>query len=281
MSSLAYLIPRLVRHFLPEKLTRFLLLHNVIIRPGMETSDPKVAVERYREALQEYGILLGGKRVLVLGYGGRFAIGCALLEAGAEHVVLCEYKVTPDHAFNRTLLPGYSKFLSFENERVEVNPDLLTLVEGDIREVARQNRFAPVDIVLSNSVYEHLADVEGITLALALMGKLDSVSLHFVDLRDHFFKYPFEMLRYKAKIWYRWLNPTSHHNRFRVWDYRKAFEQAYSEVDITVLGTDVQSFQKVEPSIQPEFKKGSLEENAVTHIRVFARDPVQGKTNEQ
>jgi hypothetical protein len=274
MSSLAYLIPRLGRHFLPENLTRFLLLRGMIIRPGMETSDPLGAVERYKRALQEFGITLAGKRVLVLGYGGRFAIGCALLEAGAEHVVLCEYKVKPDNSFNKTLLPRYDRFLALQNSRVEVNPDLLTLVEGDIREVARQNRFAPVDIVLSNSVYEHLGDVEGITQALALVGKPDSVSLHFVDLRDHFFKYPFEMLRFKAKTWYRWLNPTSHHNRLRVWDYRNAFAQAYTEVDITVLGTDVQSFQKIEPFIQPEFKQGSLEENAVTHIRVFARRPL-------
>ena len=129
--------------------------------------------------------------------------------------------------------------------------------------------------MLSNSVYEHLGDVEGITNALASTGKQDSTALHFVDLRDHFFKYPFEMLRFREKTWYRWLNPTSHHNRLRVWDYRKAFEEAYSDVDIAVLGSDVPSFQKIEPSIQPEFKKGSLEKNAVTHIRVFARHPKQ------
>ena len=274
MSSLAYLIPRLVRHFLPENLTRFLLLHGMIIRPGMETSDPLGAVERYKSALQEFGVTLAGKRVLVLGYGGRFAIGCALLEAGAEHVILCEYKVKPDHSYNKTLLPQYESFLKLKNDRVEVNTHQLTLVEGDIREVARQKRFDLVDIVLSNSVYEHLADVEGITQALAMVAKPDSVALHFVDLRDHFFKYPFEMLQFSAKIWYRWLNPTSHHNRLRVWDYRKAFTQVYAEVEITILGSDIKAYQDIEPFIQPEFKQGSLEENAVTHIRVFTRRPL-------
>jgi hypothetical protein len=274
MSSLAYLIPRLVRHFMPENLTRFLLLRGMIIRPGMETSDPLGAVERYKSALQEFGVTLAGKRILVLGYGGRFAIGCALLKAGAEHVVLCEYKVKPDHSFNKTLVTQYESFLALRNGRVEVNPDLLTLVEGDIRKVVRENRVAPVDIVLSNSVYEHLADVEGITLALAKAGKPDSAALHFVDLRDHFFKYPFEMLRFSAKTWYRWLNPTSHHNRLRVWDYRKAFAQAYADVDIDILATDIQAYQHIEPFVQPEFKQGSLEENAVTHIRVFARRPL-------
>jgi len=46
--NLKYLIPRLARHFLPEKFVRFLLLRGWIIRPGIETSSPAEAAERYR-----------------------------------------------------------------------------------------------------------------------------------------------------------------------------------------------------------------------------------------
>jgi hypothetical protein len=276
MSSLSYLLPRLIRHFLPESVVRFLLLHGWIIRPGMETSNPAGAVERYRQVLREHGIELSGKRILVLGYGGRFEIGCALAQAGASHVVLCEYKVKPDHPFNRTLLEKYPDTLKLEKEKVEVNPELLTLVEGDIRQIANENILEPVDIVLSNSVYEHLVDVPGITRALAELSTKNAACLHFVDLRDHFFKYPFEMLRFSSRTWYGWLNPTSHHNRLRIWDYRAAFVPVYNEVDIKVLGADVPSFQKISACIQPEFKQGNLEENAVTHISIFARDPKQG-----
>jgi hypothetical protein len=276
MSSISYLIPRLIRHFLPESVVRFLLLHGWIIRPGMETSNPAGAVERYQQVLREHGIELSGKRILVLGYGGRFEIGCALIRVGASHVVLCEYKVKPDHAYNKSLLEKYPDVLKLVNEKVEVNPDLVTLVEGDIRQVANEHVLQPADIVLSNSVFEHLVDVPGITRALAALGTPDSACLHFVDLRDHFFKYPFEMLRFSRRTWYGWLNPTSHHNRLRIWDYRAAFVPVYNEVEIKVLGTNVPAFQKITEYIQPEFKQGSLEENAVTHISIFARDPKQG-----
>jgi hypothetical protein len=276
MSSLSYLVPRLIRHFLPESVVRFLLLHGWIIRPGMETSNPSGAVERYQQVLHEHGVEISGKRILVLGYGGRFEIGCTLIGAGASHVVLCEYKVKPDQAFNLTLLKKYTDLLKLINDKVEVNPEKLTLVEGDIRQVAIEHILQPVDIVLSNSVFEHLVDVPGITRALAVLSAKEAVCLHFVDLRDHFFKYPFEMLRFSSRKWYGWLNPTSHHNRLRIWNYRTAFVPVYNEVEIKVLGTDVPAFQKVAASIQPEFKRGSLEENAVTHISIFARDPKQG-----
>ena len=49
--NLPYLVPRVVRHFLPERLTRFLLLRSLIIRPGLETTDPAKAVSHYLEAV--------------------------------------------------------------------------------------------------------------------------------------------------------------------------------------------------------------------------------------
>ncbi len=280
ISSASYLIPRLIRHFLPEAVVRFLLLRGWVIRPGMETRNPKEAVERYQQGLLEYGDSLKGKRVLVLGYGGRFAIGCALLEAGASHVVLCEYKVTPDRAFNQSLLMEYPQYLSHHNNQVEINPDWMTLVEVDIRIVAEENVIDPVDVVLSNSVFEHLEDVPGIACALSRLGVPGSTGLHFVDLRDHFFKYPFEMLRYSEKTWYRWLNPKTHHNRLRIWDYRAAFTPFYSEVNIEVRGSDESAFQAIEGYILPEFKRGNLQENSVTHLQIFTRNPVAGKNDE-
>ena len=66
--NLPYLIPRLARHFLPEQLVRGLLLRSVIIRPGLETSNPFAAVQRYADVLSECGSSFRGKRVLVFGY---------------------------------------------------------------------------------------------------------------------------------------------------------------------------------------------------------------------
>ena len=111
----------------------------------------------------------------------------------------------------------------------------MTLLESDIREIQSSEKVEPVDIVLSSSVYEHLDDVEGITRALAGLTKPDGIQIHFVDLRDHFFKYPFEMLRFSESAWRNWLNPSSNHNRYRLWDYRRVFESCFEQVEIEVL----------------------------------------------
>ncbi len=267
--NLTYLLPRLVRHFLPERIVRFLLLRSLVIRPGLETIDPRAAVQRYVDVLGERGQSLRGKRVLVFGYGGRFDIGAGLLEAGAASVVLCERFAPPDDAHNRLLLPRYIDYLIAQDGRVTPRPECMTLLEGDIRD-PQIAAIPPVDLVISNSVYEHVDDVEGITRALAALTKPDGLQIHFVDLRDHYFKYPFEMLRYSNRVWYGWLNPSSNHNRYRLWDYRSAFEASFDQVEIAVLARDEAAFQKVLPGIRPEFRSGDLAEDSVTLIRVVA-----------
>jgi len=267
--NLPYLIPRLIRHFLPEKIVRFLLLRSLVIQPGLETQDPRAAVQRYVDLLAERGGTLTGQRVMVFGYGGRFDIGAGLLEAGAGSVVLCERFAPPDDAHNRGLLPRYAEYLTLEDGRVRPRGERMQLLEGDIRTV-RPEDLEPVDLVISNSVFEHVDDVAGIARALAALTRPEGLNIHFVDLRDHFFKYPFEMLRYPERVWYGWLNPSSNHNRWRVWDYRRAFEAAFGQVEVTVLARDEAAFLKARPWVRPEFVSGDMQEDAVTLIRVIA-----------
>jgi SAM-dependent methyltransferase len=271
--NLPYLVPRLIRHFMPEGLTRFLLLQSIIIRPGLETTAPHEAMNRYLEVLKSRRESLNGKRVLVFGYGGRFDLGLGLLDAGAEHVVLCDKYAPPDDAHNAALLPKYDSILFLDNGRARPRPARMTLLQTDIREVRPSPEFPPVDLIVSSSVYEHLDDVEGITRSLAALTKPDGLHIHYVDLRDHFFKYPFEMLSYSENVWRGWLNPTSHHNRFRLWDYRRVFEKYFSDVEIQILRRDEAAFEKARPRIRPEFISGNLQDDSVTLILVIASRP--------
>lgn len=268
-----YLLPRLVRHFMPEGLTRFLLLRSIIIRPGLETTAPGTAVSRYTEILARRGASLRGKRVLVFGYGGRFDLGLGLLEAGALQVVLCDKYAPPDDSHNATLLPKYGSYLLTEHGVARPRPERMTLLEADIRGVHPSSDFSRFDLVVSSSVYEHLEDVDGITQALAALTRPDGVHLHFVDLRDHFFKYPFEMLAYSESTWRHWLNPSSNHNRFRLWDYRRVFEKYFAKVEIQILERDPAAFEKARPRLQPQFVSGNLTDDSVTLILVLASGP--------
>lgn len=272
--NLPYLVPRIVRHFLPEKIVRTLLLRSLIIRPGLETSNPFAAVQRYVDVLSARGLSFSGKRILVFGYGGRFDIGFGLLKEGAAHVILCDKYAPPDEAHNRQMFGAEEKYFHAEQQGLRPRPEWMTLLESDIRDVEVAREIEPVDIVLSSSVYEHLEDVEGITRALAGLTKPDGIQIHFVDLRDHFFKYPFEMLRFSERTWSNWLNPSSNHNRYRLWDYRQVFESSFAHVELGVLAHENEAFHKLKPQIRPEFISGNLDEDAATLIRVIASKPL-------
>lgn len=271
--KLTYVFPRVVRHFLPEPVTRFLLLRSLIIRPGLETANPGAAVARYLQALKARQEVVSGKRVLVFGYGGRFDVGIGLLEAGAGYVVLCDKYALPADRHNKPLLRTYGNYLELEKGRPQPGAKRMTVMQADIRSVKLSAEFPPMDLVISNSVYEHLEDVDGSTRALAAVTRADGLHIHFVDLRDHFFKYPFEMLRYSEGIWRRWLNPTSNHNRLRLWDYRRVFETYFRKVEIEILERDEPSFRRAEAGVRREFTSGNLQDDSVTLIRILASDP--------
>jgi hypothetical protein len=272
--NLPYLIPRLIRRFLPEKLVRTLLLRNIIIQPGLETNNPFAAVQRYVDILSKRGDSFHGKRVLVFGYGGRFDIGFGILKAGAAHVILCDKYAPPDDAHNHRMFAAEQTYFVVENKELRPRSEWMTLLESDICDVYTSGKMEPVDIVISSSVYEHLDDVEGITRALAGLTKPDGIHIHYVDLRDHFFKYPFEMLRFSEDTWRRWLNPSSNHNRYRLWDYRRAFQACFGQVEIHVLTREDEAFRKLRPRIRPEFVSGNMDEDAVGLIQVVASKPL-------
>lgn len=266
--NLSYLVPRIIRHFLPDRIVRGLLLRNIIIRSGMETSDPFTAVQRYNAALIEKETSFQNKRVLVFGYGGRFDIGLMILREGAQHVILCDRFASPDEVHNQRMFSEEDKYFHFEND-LRPRREWMTLLEEDVRNV----QIEPVDIVLSSSVYEHVEDVEGITRALAAFTKPDGLHIHYIDLRDHFFKYPFEMLRFSESTWRNWLNPSSNHNRYRLWNYRNAFEAFFEKVEIEILTSEVEAFRKIQPHILPGFVSGNEEEDAAATIRAVASGP--------
>lgn len=274
MPPLDYLLARFIRRQLPPPLVTFLLRHGLIIKPGLETSDPKAAVDRYEQILRRRGISLVGKRVLDFGYGGHFGVGVELLRRGAQHVVLCDPFAHPDHRRNRLLMQEYGEFLQFKGERVVPNPAYFTLIEQDVRQLSSSD-LQPCDLVVSTSVYEHVDDPISVTRALARFTQSEGAQVHFVDLRDHFFKYPFEMLCYSETTWRRWLNPTSNLNRYRLWDYQRTFEACFREVELEVLQRDEAAWAQVQPRVRREFRSGDPAQDAVTLILIFARYPIK------
>ncbi len=268
--NLPYILPRLVRHFLPEKVTRTLLLRGVIIRPGLETRAPREAAERYQRDLRSAGIEITGRNILVLGYGGRFALACQLLKMGASHITLCEYAARPDEKANAALLPEFEKYLTHSLGKTHPRDEWITLLEGDIRELAKDRTLKKVDIVFSTSVFEHLVDPVGILEALINLTVDKGIHLHYIDLRDHFFKFPFEMLTYTTQTWKNWLNPTSNLNRWRLPAYERLFQERFNQVQIEITERNLSAWNETADRILTEYKTGDPQVDSVTQIRVIA-----------
>ena len=265
----AYVILRLLRHIMPEGLAQVFLRRGWFIRAGAETMYPASVARFYLEQLSRFDIDLADRRILLFGYGGRFDLAIGLLESGAAHVVVCDQLAEPDHSHNAGLLSRYPQYLEKVGGRVVPDEARITTLHNDIRTV---DGLHPVDIVLSNSVFEHLRDVPGVTEALARLTHSNGIQIHRIDLRDHYFKYPFEMLRFSAKVWARFLDPSSHHNRYRLWDFRQTFERKFGKVDVEILHSDPEEFERIRDHIREEFVSGNMSEDAATIILLVARE---------
>jgi len=269
--NFTYVIPRVLRHFMPEGTADWMKRRGFIIKAGIETSAPAAAAERYIAHLSKAGIPIEDKCLMIFGYGGNVTTACELLNRGAKKVMLVERDGMPLPNLQVSLLENYPKYFLSDGTAYKPNPTYLHIIHQDIRRLAKNKQVEKVDLVLSSSVFEHLDDVEEILRALHALTKSDGAHLHFVDLRDHFFKYPFEMLTFSERCWKKWLNPTSNLNRLRIADYRSLFEKYFSFVDIQILESDLRAFLKVKDKINSRFLSGIDSQDCATIISIVAK----------
>ena len=268
MIPLDYLVLRLARRHLPDRIVREMLARRVVIKPGLETTDPAAAIQRFLDAIAAAGATVAGRRVLIFGYGGNYGVGLGLLRAGAKHVVLVDPYAVAVPAVNRALAQG-SPYLALVDGEARPVPEYLTVVNATLASYL-DGSGAPADIVLSNSVLEHVGDVAGTVPVLARATAPGGEQLHFVDMRDHFFKHPFEMLCHSEWVWRRFLNPGSNLNRLRARDYERIFRASFPRVTVEPLAADPAAFRAARSRIRPEFLTGDDERDAVTRIFVRA-----------
>jgi hypothetical protein len=271
-----YLVLRLARRYLPERLARAAIRRQVLLSPGLETRDPAAAADRYQQALERYDHDLSDMAIFILGYGGYFGVAVALLELGARHVTLCDPYAEEHHGANSRLANQAPKYLEVRNGNVRPNPEWITLLPMDVRSVAEQQLSKQVDLVISWSVYEHLVDPNEVTAALVEITSPGGCNLHFIDLRDHYFRHPFEMLCHRERVWRTWLNPASNLNRWRIWQYQEVFERHFGSVYVEALERDLGGFHRVRNRIRPKFLSGDELADSVTRLMVFAKQPIVG-----
>lgn len=273
-TGVEYFIKRLLRRLLPEGIAAALLARNILLKAGLETTDPEAAVRRYIADLSAQSLSIQGKHILLFGYGGCFGVALGLLKQGAAHVYLCDKDARPDDRRNRKLIrPELASWVFLKEKKVMLNPECITLVPGEA-EAWAEARGIYFDLVLSTSVLEHVDDAETVIGVLGAITHPQGGHLHFIDLRDHFFKYPFHMLCYSRHVWHRLLNPGCNLNRLRVKDYKRIFNLHFNDVRVKTVSSDLPSYRKIEKMVRPEFKTGDPAIDAATIISVSAQLPI-------
>ena len=267
--NLPYIIPRFIRKLTPAPLINALLQKGIFMKPGLETGEPKAALSQYLKILEKQNFSIEGKTCLLFGYGGYFALACMLLEKGAAHVILCDKYAYP-YKENLTLLPKYKKYLKYKYNQIIPHSDFITLHHADIKEYYPSNA---IDVILSMSVFEHLQNVKDTVQALSALTNSQGIHIHFIDLRDHYFKYPFEMLCYSEQTWHKWLNPSSHLNRYRMQDYQSIFESYFLDIQIKILERNLEEFQAIHSRIDKKFLTGDDNLDSVTNLLIIAKKP--------
>lgn len=240
---------------MPQPVIDFLLDRAIYIKPSSDTAKPREAAGQYCERAAANHQEVEGATVCVVGYGGSVGIGIALLERGAARVILQDPFAPVRKAHD-------SAFAKLPAEVERVHRPL-----GEI--AAERGRFA--DLVVSNSVLEHVADLDEVASACAAITRPDGLNIHHVDLRDHYFRYPFEMLCYSEATWRRWLNASNNLNRLRLPEYRRVFDSHFGEVDIEVLEHLREPFRSARPRIRREFLTGDEDIDAAAIVRIEAR----------
>jgi 2-polyprenyl-3-methyl-5-hydroxy-6-metoxy-1,4-benzoquinol methylase len=113
------------------------------------------------------------------------------------------------------------------------------------------------DFILSNSVLEHVANIDSFFLQLKEVLHSDGVMIHRVDYRDHFFKYPYFFLMFSETTWNALLNPGDLY-RWRLDDHIAAAQKS---------GLAVKSYDEV--VFEDDYKR--IQSKITDHFRAYAK----------
>ena len=261
----AYLIPRLARRFTPERLAvRLLSKRSLPVEKLYEVNTR--AYFRGLELTEGENPFVNGTAPVILeaGTGVYNPASAPLLRAGASKIILLEpYQADAIDVDRFRERAGAFLTLADEDEafplpRVEEPGDPLDRVEfsGRLWEDTGLPDDA-VDFVFSISVLEHLRNPEAVLDETRRILRPGGWLISTVDMRDHYFKYPWEMLKYSERQW-RLLTTqrggSGYLNRWRIDKWRQALEERGFRVTVETTQHFDSSILDERPLLDPAFR---------------------------
>ncbi len=120
---------------------------------------------------------------------------------------------------------------------------------------------AHYDVVLSNSVLEHVVDPELFFKQMRSALLPGGVMIHRIDYRDHFFKYPYHFLTFSDFFWNHFLNPGDLF-RWRLDDHLRFIAALGLQSKVLDSVSDEPEYEKIRHRVREKFS--ALEHNRVT-----------------
>lgn len=256
-----YVLARLVRRHLfgAGFLARFghYLPH---YRANANQANPGPVVDAYAEGLARLGVPdRRAPNILEIGSGATNSVGYELLRRGfaGDEGRICLYEP----------LIRFDPALDMQMRRRMISP---ATAERAVRVTSLAGiADGTVDVVLSNSVLEHVTDMEGLLACLIPKMRASGVMVHAVDYRDHFFKYPYHFLLFRDATWQRWLDPGDL-PRWRLGDHLKAFRARGLAAEVLSSESEPAEFARVRAHLAPRFDRDDPE-TAVTRAVIACR----------
>ena len=249
LRDLPYLLPRIIRRkCLPTTIPRALSAW----LPGFRSNAGTLSCARVLSLYEQYlAPRLGagwpqGRRLLEVGIGATNSSAYEASALGAASAVALEPYVPLDPALDDAMLTECAQRHSLAEKAVAGKVRRITTLDAEAD--------ASIDLVLSNSVLEHVTDMETLTWDLCRVLAPGGVMLHLVDYRDHFFRYPYHHLLWSEAVWNRWLNPGDL-PRWRIRDHVECFQRHGLQVEILRATALAAEFEKVRRRIHPHFTR--------------------------
>ena len=249
--------------------------------------DPDIAVDRairVVEAARIGGILIPGARLVEIGPGHSLGVALSLLLVGAAHVEAVDtvrYASQPDPR-------SFSELWRRATEAELVDLTDVTDPDTELPRAAARLEYQVVDgrggwpfpeqskdVVYSFSVLEHVRDLRGVLEESARVLRAGGLSIHTIDLRDHYNLGPgenwLEFLEFDDRQWDRMTSARSAWcNRMRSPELRALFTEIFELVEFSEEACDLPiGFDR--RRVASRFRSFALDELSVSSVSVVGR----------
>lgn len=273
--NLKYIIARTLRRQVSSDMFFLMMQAGLfrLTRNGAERT-PDQCFAHWNNLLSGQKFKLDGASVMEIGSGRYARFGVHLLAAGAADVTLIDLYATPlDDPAHRSTLEKDCTSIGFRFSDIQ---DKLEVIRGDVIDLQLCRLMGQKDLVISEAMLEHVKDPHQVLARCLEWLKPGGVTCHIIDLRDHYFRYPFEMLTFSDHTWETWLNPKGgfHLNRWRVPDYLCAMnEVGFVNVGYEFLVRDPDGLEKVLPRLDRKFSDIAKDVLSVQVMILYGEKP--------